>query len=169
VGIHPRAAIRDAADELDRLVHNGTELARAAQREVRDVMWEHCGVVRSEASLRTGLSRLEGVRNAIADIDVRPSEEGWTDLAQVLDLRAGLVLAEATVRGALARRETRGCHNRSDFPDLDPALRVNLRTGLDANQALLPVEPEEVFPVPADLEAWLDRPWDVELAHRLLE
>ncbi|MEP6661488.1 MAG: FAD-binding protein [Acidimicrobiales bacterium] len=169
VGIHPRAAIRDASDALDGLVHNGTELARAAQREVRDVMWEHGGVVRSEPSLLTGLRRLDGVRGAIADIDVRPSEEGWTDLAQVLDLRAGIVLAEATLRGALARQETRGCHNRSDFPDLDPEFRVNLRTGLDADQALLPTEAEGVREVPADLEGWLARPWDVELAHRLLE
>ena len=107
--------------------------------------------------------------DAIADIDVRPSEEGWTDLAQVLDLRAGVVLAEATLRGALARQETRGCHNRSDFPDLDPEFRVNLRTGLDANQALLPMQSEAVHAVPADLEPWLARPWDVELAHRLLE
>ena len=27
--------------------------------------------------------------------------------------------------GAKARRETRGCHNRSDHPELDPALTVN--------------------------------------------
>ena len=73
------------------------------------------------------------------------------------------------MRGALARRETRGCHNRADFPDLDPAFRVNLRTGLDANQALLPVESEKVREIPADLEEWMARPWDVELGHRLLE
>ena len=169
VGIHPRAAIREASDELDGLVHNGTELARAAQREVRDLLWEHCGVVRNESSLLTGLQRLDGVRGAMADIDVRPSEEGWADLAQVLDLRAGLVLSEATMRGALARRETRGCHNRSDFPDLDPAFQVNLRTRLDANRELLPVEPEAVPPVPADLEKWLARPWDVDVSQRLLE
>jgi succinate dehydrogenase / fumarate reductase flavoprotein subunit len=169
VGIHPRAAIRDASDELDGLVHNGTELARAAQREVRDLLWEHCGVVRNESSLLTGLQRLDGVRGAIADIDVRPSEEGWADLAQVLDLGAGLVLSEATLRGALARRETRGCHNRSDFPNLDPEFQVNLRTGLDANRELLPVEPKAVTAVPVDLEEWLARPWDVDVTHRLLE
>ncbi|MEP7021309.1 MAG: hypothetical protein ABI808_11695 [Pseudonocardiales bacterium] len=50
----------------------------------------------------------------------------------MLDLRAGVPLAEATLRGALVRTETRGCHNRSDFPDLDEALRVNFRSGLYA-------------------------------------
>jgi succinate dehydrogenase / fumarate reductase flavoprotein subunit len=27
---------------------------------------------------------------------------------------------------AIERRETHGCHNRSDFPDLDESLRVNM-------------------------------------------
>ena len=67
----------------------------------------------------------------VPDVDVRPSAEGWSDLAQLIDLRAGLLVAEATMRGALARRESRGCHNRTDFPDLDPALQVNFHTRLD--------------------------------------
>jgi succinate dehydrogenase / fumarate reductase flavoprotein subunit len=169
VGFHPRAAIRAASEALDALVHAGTELSRAAQRDVRDILWEHCGVVRDESSLRRGLSRLEAVASAMADIDVRPSEEGWTDLAQLLDLRAGVVLAEATVRGAMERRETRGCHNRSDFPELDPSLRVNLRTSLTAAGELLPVQAEPVPAVPTELEPWLARRWDADLGGRLLE
>ncbi|MET0860443.1 MAG: succinate dehydrogenase, partial [Microbacterium sp.] len=34
--------------------------------------------------------------------------------------------ARATLEAALVRRETRGCHNRSDYPELDPGLQVNL-------------------------------------------
>lgn len=30
------------------------------------------------------------------------------------------------MEAAIERRETRGCHNRSDLPDLDESLRVNL-------------------------------------------
>ncbi len=39
VAVHPRAAIRDACAALDGLVRNGPELARALQRELRDLMW----------------------------------------------------------------------------------------------------------------------------------
>jgi succinate dehydrogenase / fumarate reductase flavoprotein subunit len=170
VGIHPRAAINAANDEIDRRVRPGTELARAAQRELREILWTCCGVVRDDAGLRDGLRRLDEVRAALDDIDVRPSQEGWSDLAQVLDLEAGITLAEATMRLALERTETRGCHNRSDHPDLDPALQVNLRTRAIAGSTTVgPATSVPVSPVSPELGPWLDRPWDVELAGRLLE
>ena len=37
-----------------------------------------------------------------------------------------IVSARATLACAIERRETRGAHNRSDYPDLDPAFQVNL-------------------------------------------
>jgi succinate dehydrogenase / fumarate reductase, flavoprotein subunit len=37
-----------------------------------------------------------------------------------------VLAARATLESALERRETRGCHNRADYPDLDESLRVNL-------------------------------------------
>jgi succinate dehydrogenase / fumarate reductase flavoprotein subunit len=169
IGVHPRAAIRDACEDLDALVRRGSELARALQRELRDVMWEHCGVVRDGAAMTKGLVRLAELGERVGDVDVRPSEEGWSDLAQVLDLRAGLAAAEATLHGALARRESRGCHSRSDCPDLDPALRVNFQMCLDTDGALTQPQPVPVPSARAELEGWMNRPWDAELAGRLLE
>ncbi|MGI8685841.1 MAG: FAD-dependent oxidoreductase [Acidimicrobiales bacterium] len=171
VSIRPRSAIRDADAELDALVKPGTELARPAQRHVRNLLWERCGVVRTDAGLAAGLEELAGLRATLGDIDVRPSAEGWGDLAQVLDLRAGIALAEATMLGARARTETRGCHNRSDFPGLDPALQVNFTTRFADPVAgtLEPPTPEPVPPVPAELVGWLDREWDVDMAGRLVE
>ena len=170
VGLHPRRAVLDAVEQLESRVKPGTELARVAQRELRDLLWECCGVVRDEASLRTGLARLDAVRDAIEDIDVRPSQEGWSDLAQVLDVEAGVALAEATLQLALERRETRGCHNRRDFPDLDPTFAVNLRTRLVPETSLVERPSHHgVLPVREELLEWLNKPWDVELAGRLLE
>ena len=132
-------------------------------------MWEQCGVVRDEASLTRGSPARRAPR-PIGDVDVRPSEEGWNDLAHVLDLRAGVAHRRSHVaRRARPTRRPAGATTDPTYPDLDPAFRVNLRTGLDANQALLPVESEKVREIPADLEEWIARPWDVELGHRLLE
>jgi succinate dehydrogenase / fumarate reductase flavoprotein subunit len=126
-------------------------------------MWERCGVVRDESGLREGLSELESIRAAAADVDVRPGAEGWTDLALALDLRAGLVVGEATLRGAIERRESRGAQIRSDFPELDPALQVNFY--IDAR-----MDPwnEPVPQVPDALHSWLEQPVGVG-AERLLE
>jgi succinate dehydrogenase / fumarate reductase flavoprotein subunit len=158
-----RRAIDDALGELDALTRPGPELARPLQRRLRDLMWEQCGVVRSEIGLREALLEVASLREAAANVDVRPGAEGWTDLAQALELRAGLAVADATLRCAIERRETRGAQIRADFPDLDPALQVNFY--VDAR-----MEPwsEPVPPVPPELREWTERP--VELgAGRLLE
>jgi succinate dehydrogenase / fumarate reductase flavoprotein subunit len=51
--VRSRRVIGAAMDELDGLVHPGTELARPLQRRLRDLMWERCGVVRDERVWRT--------------------------------------------------------------------------------------------------------------------
>jgi succinate dehydrogenase / fumarate reductase flavoprotein subunit len=169
VALRPKRVIERASDNLDALIHSGSELARPVQRALRDLLWEHAGVVRNGESLQDGLSHLYGLRSVLGDIDVRYSDEGWADLAQTLDLRAGLIMAEATLKGALARNETRGCHIRSDFPDLDPRFEVNLHSRLDEEGGLMEPWQETVPPIPDELQRWVDGTEDVMLGGRLLE
>jgi len=120
-------ALVEARDEVTRLLStNGPENVRSLQRAVRDTMTEHVGVVRDEDGLRAGLARLDDIESAAKSIGVHTDLAGFQDLAHAFDLRSSLVAAQATAEAALERRETRGCHNRSDFPDLDESLRVNL-------------------------------------------
>jgi succinate dehydrogenase / fumarate reductase flavoprotein subunit len=166
--LRSRPVVDEAHDDLDSLIHNGTELSRALQRAVRNVMWEHCGVVREASNMQGALGMLDVVRSVLPSVDVRPSEEGWGDLAHVLDVQAMLGTAEATLRGAIAREETRGAHNRSDFPELDQEMEVNfiVRRGSDARMTL---EPAPVPAVSEELTSWLARTGDLDPAGRLLE
>jgi succinate dehydrogenase / fumarate reductase flavoprotein subunit len=169
VAVRPRRVIDAAAADLDAMVGPGSELARPLQRALRDAMWERCGVTRDGDGLRDGLARVEELRALLDDVDVRPSAEGWSDLAQLIDLRAGLLVAEATMRGALARKESRGCHNRQDFPERDPELEVNFHTRLGDDGRLVEPWRESIAPVPAELVPWLARAGPAELAGHLLE
>lgn len=162
-----RRAIAEAEEDLETLVHKGDELVRPIQRGLRDSMWEYCGVVRDDAGMRRGLERLGDLRAAAERVDVQPSEEGWDDLAHALDLRAGLATAEATLRSALARRESRGAHNRSDFPRLDPTGRVNFSARLAEGAFAIASEPTPS--IPAELEVLISNEREVNLAGRLLE
>jgi succinate dehydrogenase / fumarate reductase flavoprotein subunit len=166
--LRSRRAIDEALGDLDSLIHNGTELSRALQRAVRNLMWEHCGVVRDADDLERALGRLGEVRSALPSVDVRPSEEGWGDLAQILDLQAMLSTAEATLQGAIAREETRGAHIRSDFPDLDPQMEVNFVVGRD-DEGRMTLETSPLPAVSAELRSWLEQAGDLDPAGRLLE
>lgn len=160
-------AIQAGLDDVAGLLKPGREMARPLQRAVRDVMWEHGGVVRSESRIQAGLDKLTGLRESASLLDVRPSSEGYLELALAFDLRAALDTAEATLRSALERRESRGAHQRSDYPALDPAMQVNftVRMGSDGGQV---VGTQSIAPVPAALLAWLNAP-DLEVEGRLLE
>ena len=149
----PRA-IQAAHDELDGLIREGEELARPFQRAVRDTMWENCGVVRDEQRLQKGLGKIAELKAGLNSVDVRPTSEGFMDLAIALDLHAALVSAEATLLAALQRRESRGAHQRSDFPDLDPNLQVNFIVTRDENGQLR-VAPKPVAPIPDALQEWI--------------
>ena len=153
------------------MIGAGPELARPLQRALRDVMWERCGVVRDDAGLRDGLARTRRDPRASSTTSTcaRAPRAGPT-FAQLIDLAAGLLVAEATVRGALARRESRGCHNRTDFPELDPALRVNFHTRLgDDGRLGRAVGRAGRRRCPTELEPWLVATAPSEVAGRLLE
>jgi succinate dehydrogenase / fumarate reductase flavoprotein subunit len=166
--IRSKPAVDEAHADLHSLIHNGTELSRALQRAIRNVMWERCGVVREASDLEQALGMLDEIRSVLPSVDVRPSEEGWGDLAQVLDVQAMLGTAEATLRGAIARKETRGAHNRSDFPELDAAMEVNfiVRRDRDARMSL---ESAPVPAVPVELAPWLATAGNIDSAGKLLE
>ena len=169
VAIHPHRVIDDANADLDSMIGAGSELSRPLQRSLRDMMWEHCGVVRDAGGLQDGIAQLDQILRAVPDVDVRPSAEGWSDLAQVIDLQAGILVAEATMRGALARTESRGCHNRTDFPELDPALRVNFHQALDDDGKLGEVRTVSVPDIPDELLPWLEQAGPTDVKGRLLE
>jgi succinate dehydrogenase / fumarate reductase, flavoprotein subunit len=120
-------ALAEARAEIDELLAaDGPENVRTLQRAIRNTMTEQAGVVRDEAGLRAGLAELDAVEARIAEIGVHPDISSFRDLAHAFDLKASAVAARATLECALERRETRGCHNRSDHPSLDESLRVNL-------------------------------------------
>ena len=126
VQVRDRSAIDEAREEVDeRLSRRGDEFARPLQRALRDLMSERCGVVRSEDGLRAGLAGLRELEERTRSLEVRPDIAGFADLAHAFDLHGSLLAARATLECALERRETRGAHNRLDFPEQDPALRVN--------------------------------------------
>jgi succinate dehydrogenase / fumarate reductase, flavoprotein subunit len=168
VSLRSRSAISDANLELDLLIHNGREFARPLQRALRNTMWKHCGVVRDERGLNTALAEIEDIATTVPDVDVRPTSEGYGDLAHILDLRASLATAEATVRGALARKETRGAHNRSDHPAIDGDLLVNFKFSTD-EIGHLAVTSDSVPEIPTGLRPLVEEGAVYGLEGRLLE
>lgn len=141
-----REVIQKAHIKIDSFIKNGSEVARPMQRELRNIMWEHCGVVRDGEKLLQGLSKLEELEAATKNLDVRPDSEGFEDLMLAFDLEGSLLSAKATLLGAIERRESRGAHQRKDFPDTIPKMKVNFISKLDGNNKLR-ITQKEIEPI----------------------
>jgi succinate dehydrogenase / fumarate reductase, flavoprotein subunit len=92
----------------------------ALHHEIQDMMNELVGIMRVEADLKKALVELDKFTERVKHVSVsggRVYNAGW-HLA--MDLRHILQVSRALTNAAIARKESRGGHARSDFPNYDP-------------------------------------------------
>ncbi|MBQ1013206.1 fumarate reductase/succinate dehydrogenase flavoprotein subunit [Micromonospora sp. M51] len=121
---HPAAieARNDVEDRVRRLLAvNGDRTVDSFHRELGQIMWEHCGMERSEAGLRKAIGEIRSLREAFWQ-RVKVSGTG-EELNQSLE-KAGRVadffeLAELMCIDALHREESCGGHFRAEHQTPD--------------------------------------------------
>lgn len=96
------------------------------QSELKDLMWENAGTFRTADKLTKSLARINEIqRHDFTDLAISRERQFNLDLQDWFELRAMLTTAEAVVTAALARTESRGAHQRLDFPDSDASFVKN--------------------------------------------
>ncbi len=80
----------------------------------------NCSVFRDEERLNKAMKAVEKARKDFAKVYIDDKSEAFnTDLLTTIELENLILLAEATVKSALARTESRGAHTREEFPKRD--------------------------------------------------
>ena len=98
----------------------GGERPAAIRRELNAAMEDGVGVYRDEAGLRATAERLAGLRERFANVALDDHSRSFnTDLTAALELEFLLDVGEAVAHSALARTESRGSHQRTDYPERD--------------------------------------------------
>jgi succinate dehydrogenase / fumarate reductase, flavoprotein subunit len=166
--IGPVETIEAAQNELNELLRDGVVPAIPFQERLRRLLWENCGVVREQNRLHQGLDGLREIDPFVRQKgDIREPVD-YRGAARLLDLRAGLDIAEAVFRSALARKESRGAHQRTDYPQVDPDFELNFVILNDDREGLILAE-KKVPPIPGSLREWIDKTGEHDLKGRLLE
>ncbi len=146
--------IKSAHQNLDKVLKRGNHLSIPLLNQLREIMWKYCGVVKDEKSLKLGLEKLYSIKEMSDDIDVRVTDGNYDDLVNIFDLKASLISSEATFKSALLRKESRGAHQRSDFPDIEKTFNFNCCIKLENN--LLKSEKKSIDPLSIKYKEMLD-------------
>jgi len=120
-------ASTDARGALDLLAADGgRELNTAAMiQALQATMADDVGPFRTEAKLTRALTTIDELTGALRD---RPAGDGKPfDMRRIewLDLRNMLLVARVVARAALMRAESRGAHQREDFPGVLSEWQLN--------------------------------------------
>lgn len=124
----PKLALRplDRLEALRTRQSKGGIASVALQAELQNLMWEKAGPFRAGEKLAAALARIQQMqRDDLPNVSVTTETLYNLDLQDWFELRAMLTTAETVVRSALARNESRGAHQREDFPDANESLRKN--------------------------------------------
>jgi succinate dehydrogenase / fumarate reductase flavoprotein subunit len=102
------------------LSEHGNERVADIRTELQVTMDNNASVFRTEETLKQALTDVQSFKERYSRIQVQDKGTRYnTDMLEALELGFLLELAETTIVGAIARKESRGGHSREDYTTRD--------------------------------------------------
>jgi len=104
---------------------DGESTPETVLEDLGELLWTHAGIIRTGEELQAGLDELALLQDRVADLAVT-GDRTSRSFELAVDLGFSLTVAEATLRGALERAESRGAHYRKEYPDPREGFKQNI-------------------------------------------
>jgi len=115
-----KGAMESIDDKIDAILQRGGENFFKIRDMMTQTMFNKFGIFRDEKKMQEGLHLIKKMQNQIHEASPHNKDRKLNQaLVRFLELEGMLLLAEAVALGALARKESRGSHNRTDYPERD--------------------------------------------------
>ena len=100
----------------------------SVKKKIHDILGRYASFYREEEGLKKGLEEITSVReNDIPELSISNKSRTFNlEWVEALEVRNMTDVAEMILRSAFMRTETRGAHERSDYPEEDPQWCKNI-------------------------------------------
>ena len=105
------------ASRIEGLIKKGSIKPQEFKNNIKKLMWEKVAIVREEKTLNEALKELQEMQKDLVNLDVKDTKQYNTELVTALEVINMVEICILTVKSAILRRESRGAHFRSDFPE----------------------------------------------------
>jgi succinate dehydrogenase / fumarate reductase, flavoprotein subunit len=117
------------------------------QGELKEMMGAKCGIIRVEEDINDAIKDLEKLQLKLKEVAVPDSKEFNTAWHAYLSLKSLITVSLLLATAALERRESRGAHTRSDYPEYDKVLgKENFVLVKDGNSVKVVKKPMPEMP-----------------------
>ena len=112
----PEKEVYEEKSRLERLLSTGEEEeVREVRKGLKSTMWFKAGIIRKKEDLEEALEKIGELAAYLPGVQIRDGR----GLIKYLELCNMLLLSEMVCKAALVRKESRGAHYRSDYPEED--------------------------------------------------
>ena len=109
--------VEKEASRIESLIKKGSIKPKEFKNNIKNLMWEKVAIVRDEKTLNEALAELQQMQKDLDKMDVKDTCQYNSDLVTALEVINMVEICILTVKSAILRRESRGAHFRSDFPE----------------------------------------------------
>lgn len=109
--------VKVEASRIESLIKKGSIKPKEFKNNIKKLMWEKVAIVRDKKALNEALAQLQEMKKEIVNLDVKNTKQYNDDLLTALEIINMVDICILTVKSAILRKESRGAHYRSDFPE----------------------------------------------------
>jgi succinate dehydrogenase / fumarate reductase, flavoprotein subunit len=104
----------------DIIQRKGSKHLFKLKNELNHTMSNKFGIFRDQKKMEEGLLEIKNLQEQISHVSIKNKDRALNQaLIRLLEINGMILIAEAVAKGALARRESRGSHTRTDYPERD--------------------------------------------------
>ena len=113
-------------ERIEGLIKPGSIKPLDFKNKIKKLMWEKVAIVREEKTLNEALRELQEMQKDLDNIDVSDKSQYNTELLNAIEVINMVEICILIVKSAILRRESRGAHFRSDFPETNDAWKRSI-------------------------------------------